>query len=132
MTLSEFVKNYRQEHDLSIRAFASMVDLSIQQVSNIEKGIGNNGKPMTSTHKTYVKIADGIGMPQKDFFKMLNDEVVVNSSDEKEPVLSKKNGNENNYEEFMQIVRQLTAENVELLKDQGLLLLKHQKSQGDQ
>lgn len=80
MTLAEFIKMYRAEHDLSIRAFASMVDISPQQIINIEKGIGNDGKPMTSTMKTYSKIAKGIGMEERDFLYMLNDNVLVNPS----------------------------------------------------
>ena len=81
MTLSEFIKQYREEHGLSVRAFSALTNISPQQVINIEKGIGSNGKPMTSTMKTYKKIADGIGMSEQDFLAMLNDNVVVNPSD---------------------------------------------------
>ena len=87
MTLGEFITKYREEHgNMSIRAFASMVGMSTQQISNIEKGIGNDKKPMTSTMKTYQKIAQGIGMEERAFLKLLNDEVIVNPSDEKIPV----------------------------------------------
>lgn len=78
MTLGEFIKQYREEHKLSIRAFASLVGMSTQQISNIEKGIGNDGKPMTSTMKTYKKIAEAIGMTENDFLNMLSDNVTVN------------------------------------------------------
>lgn len=80
MTLGEFVKQYREEHSLSVRAFASLVGISPQSVINIETGIGNNGKPMTSTMKTYRKIADGIGMSEQDLLNMLSDNVLVNPS----------------------------------------------------
>jgi len=82
MTLSEFIKQYREQHGLSIRAFAAMADISPQQISNIEKGTGNNGKPMTSTMSTYKKIADAVGMTEQDFLNMLNDNVSVNPEDE--------------------------------------------------
>ena len=62
-----------------------MVDMSVQQVSNIEKGIGNNGKPMTSNYKTYQKIAYGIGMEETDFMRLLNDNVLVNPTEEENP-----------------------------------------------
>jgi transcriptional regulator with XRE-family HTH domain len=78
MKLSEFVAQYREEHNLSKRAFGAMTGISVQQISNIEKGIGNNGKPMTSTMKTYKKIADAIGMSEQDFLNLLNDNVTVN------------------------------------------------------
>ena len=84
MTLGEFIKTYRDEHNLSLRSFASMVGMSTQQISNIEKGIGNDGKPMTSTMKTYKKIAEAIGMTESDFLNMLSDDVRVNPSAEEE------------------------------------------------
>ena len=101
MTLSEFVKNYREEHDLSIRTFASMVGMSIQQVSNIERGIGNNGKPMTSNYKTYQKIACGIGMEERDFMLLLNDNVRINPSEEKIPATTEDDGKEENEENLI-------------------------------
>lgn len=82
MTLGEFIKQYRAEHGLSKRAFAMMADISVQQVSNIERGLGNNGKPMTSTMKTYTKIADAVGIPEKDFLRLLNDDLRVNPSED--------------------------------------------------
>lgn len=84
MKLGEFITQYREEHGLSIRAFADLTGISVQQISNIEKGIGNNGKPMTSTMKTYKKIAEAIGMSETDFLNMLNDNVAVNQDDNME------------------------------------------------
>ncbi len=84
MTLSEFIRQYREEHGLSIRAFAAMAGMSPQQISNIEKGVGNNGKPMTSTMSTYKKIADAVGMSEQDFLNMLNDNVAMAPDDEEE------------------------------------------------
>lgn len=82
MTLGEYIIQYRKEHGLSKRAFAMMADISVQQISNIEKGLGNNGKPMTSTMKTYKKIADAVGIPEKDFLRLLNDDLRVNPSED--------------------------------------------------
>lgn len=79
MTLGEFITKYRLERDLSQRAFAAKVNMSVQQIANIERGIGNNGKPMTSNMRTYTKIAAGLGIDETEFFRMLNDSVVVNS-----------------------------------------------------
>lgn len=101
MTLGEFIKNYREEHGkMSVRSFASLVDISPQQIINIEKGIGNDGKPMTSTMKTYRKIAKAIGMDEKDFMNMLNDNVLVNPSDEKIPATGS-DGREENEENII-------------------------------
>ena len=78
MTLGEFVKNYIEDHDMSLRSFAAMVGMSPQQISNIISGKGNNGKPMTSTMRTYKKIAEALGMDEQEFLLMLNDVVTVN------------------------------------------------------
>lgn len=81
MTLGEFIKQYREQHELSVRSFASKVGMSPQQILNIEKGIGNNGKPMQSNITTYNKIAKGIGIDELDLFYLLNDNVRVNPSE---------------------------------------------------
>ncbi len=80
MTLGEFILNYRSSHNMSIRAFASLSGISPQQISNIERGIGNDGKPMTSTMKTYKKIAEAVGMSEHDLLTLLSDNVCVNPS----------------------------------------------------
>jgi transcriptional regulator with XRE-family HTH domain len=85
MTLGEFIIQYREQHNMSGRSFAAMVGISPQQISNIEKGIGNDGKPMTSTMKTYKKIAEAVGMTEKDFLNMLSDNVTVNPEDDPVP-----------------------------------------------
>lgn len=132
MTLGEFIKSYRDEHNkMSVRSFASLADMSPQQIINIEKGIGNDGKPMTSTMKTYKKIAKAVGMEEKEFMNMLNDNVVVNPSSETNPA-TKDDGMEKDYQELKQILDQLTPENAVLLKEQAQLLLRHQKSQDGQ
>ena len=83
MTLGEFITKYRAEHEMSVRAFARMVDLSPQQILNIERGIGSDGKPMqSSTMKTYKRIADAIGMDEIDFLNLLNDSVRINPSED--------------------------------------------------
>lgn len=84
MTLGEFIKNYIDEHDISIRSFASLVGMSPQQISNIIKGTGNNGKPMSSTMSTYKKIAEALGFDEQAFLLVLNDSVRVNPQDERD------------------------------------------------
>ena len=111
MTLGEFVKNYREEHELSYRSFAGIVGMSPQLIINIEKGIGNDGKPMTSTMKTYTKIAHAVGIDEKEFMKMLNDDVLINPSDEKNPV-TKGDGLEENID-----FSKLSEERKKLIQD---------------
>ena len=78
MKFGEFITQYREEHNLSKRAFALMTGISVQQISKIEKGLGNNKKPMTSTMKTYKKVADAIGLSEIELLYLINDDVKVN------------------------------------------------------
>ena len=112
MTLGEFVKQYREAHNMSIRSFADKVLMSPQQISNIEKGIGNNKKEMSSTMKTYQKIAEGIGMNEKEFLKMLNDDVLINPSDEK--ITATNSDGKSNYdrEELKRIIDEFSDDEV--------------------
>lgn len=136
MTLGEFIKKYREEHGkMSIRSFADLVDISPQQIINIEKGVGNNGKPMTSTMKTYKKIAKAIGMDEKDFMNMLNDNVLVNPSDKKIPdtvsdaeVLE---DNTSTIKECNVVMRTLTEENQKFALDFLKKLASSQQTQDE-
>jgi len=132
MTLGEFIKKYREEHGLSVRYFASLSGISPQQIINIEKGIGNDGKPMTSTMKTYKKIAKAVNMDEKDFMNLLNDNVVVNPSDNKKTAIQEDDGQKEKYVELKQMLDQLTNENAASLKEYALFLLQRQQSPGDQ
>ena len=78
MTLSEYIKNYREKNELSVRAFAALSGLSPQYVSNLERGTNNGGKPISPTIDTYTKVARATGIRELDLLKMLNDNVVVN------------------------------------------------------
>ena len=78
MTLSEYIKKYRADHDLSYQGFANLVGLSKQYVSNLEKGINNDGKPLSPTMTTYAKIAKGTGISESTLLGMLDDTVTIN------------------------------------------------------
>lgn len=130
MTLGEFIKDYRERHDnMSIRSFASLAGMSTQQISNIEKGIGNDGKPMTSTMKTYKKIAKAVGMEETEFLRFLNDSVTVNPVDDEKPATTTDDGQEEKYEEIKRMLDQLTDENAAAAKAYLSFLLQSQKSQ---
>ena len=132
MTLGEFIKKYREEHGLSVRYFASLSGMSPQQIINIERGVGNDGKPMTSTMKTYQKIAKAVQMDEKDFMNMLNDNVVVNPSDSKKTAIQEDDGQNEKYEELKQMLDQLSEKDAERLKDYLLYLLQRQQSPDEQ
>lgn len=79
MKLGEYIKAYRDAHDkMSYRQFAALVGLSPQYVINLEKGVNNDGKPLSATMETYAKIAKGTGISETELLLMLDDSVTVN------------------------------------------------------
>jgi len=73
MTIGDYIKKYREEHELSGRAFASQVELSPQYVANLERGYNNDGKPCTPTMRVLLKIAKGTGLSSEAELMMLLD-----------------------------------------------------------
>lgn len=78
MTIGEYIKKYREEHELSGRAFASQVGISPQYVVNLERGVNNDGKPCTPTVRMLAKIAKGTGRSEAELLTMLHEDVVIN------------------------------------------------------
>lgn len=79
MKLGEYIKAYRDAHDkMSYRQFAALVGLSPQYVINLEKGVNNDGKPLSATMETYAKIAKGTGISETELLLMLDDTVTIN------------------------------------------------------
>ena len=103
MSIGEFIKKYREEHDLSTRAFAAQVGISHQYVSILESGVNNNGKPASPTMSTYAKIAKGLGMSEVELLSVVDDDVTVN------PVMT------DDQRELLTIIQQLRPENVDAL-----------------
>jgi transcriptional regulator with XRE-family HTH domain len=78
MTIGEYIKKYREEHELSGRAFASQVGISPQYVVNLERGVNNDGKPCTPTVRMLAKIAKGTGRSEAELLTMLHEDVAIN------------------------------------------------------
>lgn len=80
MTLGEMIRNYRESHVMSQRAFARRAGLSNAQISFLEKGVNPNGKPFEPSFDTIRKVARAMGtspeiiLTECDDFKLtLND-----------------------------------------------------------
>lgn len=74
MTLSDFVKEYRKNHDLSQRQFAAICGLSNGYISMLEKNLNpKTGLPLTPSLTALKKIADGMGMPLGDMLTAVDD-----------------------------------------------------------
>lgn len=75
MFLGEIIKKYREEHNLSLRAFASKCSLSYTYISMLEKNIDyRTGKPIAPTLDSVKYISNAMNIPIDDLLKMLDDE----------------------------------------------------------
>ncbi len=79
MTLGEAIKKYRDEHDLSMRAFAAKCGLSVTYISSLEKGITPRGIKPAPTIETYKLISEAMGVELDAFIRMVNDKVYLNA-----------------------------------------------------
>jgi len=78
MTIGEFLKNYRAEHDMSQRELAKKCDLSNSIISMLEKGFNpHTQKEIDLSVTAYAKIANGIGMTVRDLFIELGDDAPI-------------------------------------------------------
>lgn len=83
MKLSEIVKKYREEHGLSLRAFAERVGVSHNAIANIENERNSHGNPFVPTMETLVGIASAMGISLNDLLHMIGDEdVFITETDE--------------------------------------------------
>lgn len=58
--LGDFILEYRKDHSLNMREFASLCNMSHTYISKLEKGIDpRNGKKVIPTIETLQKIANG-------------------------------------------------------------------------
>lgn len=78
MKIGDYIRKYREEHDMSGRAFANLVGVSVQHESNLERGVNNEGKPLKLTLPMVALIADATGIGQIDLLLMLDEEITIN------------------------------------------------------
>lgn len=78
MTLGQKIIEYRQEHELSVRAFARMANLSPTYVSYLETGKTQRGNHPVASIETYKSVAKAMKMKLDDLLCEVEDEVAVN------------------------------------------------------
>ena len=75
MFLGEVIKKYREQHNLSLRAFADKCGLSYTYISMLEKNTDyRTGKPIAPTLDSVKNISIAMNIPIDDLLKMLDDE----------------------------------------------------------
>lgn len=86
MTLGEYLKQYRDAHDLSQRQFAALCGVSNGYISMLEK-VENpkTGEPITPTMQSVVFIARGMGMTMQELLSEVDDLYLDLTENEKQP-----------------------------------------------
>ena len=75
MKLSEVVKAYRMQHNLSMDELAAICHVSKGYISMLEADVNPKTKvPMQPKAATLVKLAQGMNMKLEDFIKLLGDD----------------------------------------------------------
>ena len=65
MKLSDIIKQYREENDISQREFAKRCGLSNSLISILEKGVNpQTGNAVDPDSRTYRRLADGMGITE--------------------------------------------------------------------
>lgn len=86
MTLGEYLKQYRDAHDLSQRQFAALCGVSNGYISMLEKGENpKTGEPITPTMQSVVFIARGMGMTMQELLSEVDDLYLDLTENEKQP-----------------------------------------------
>jgi transcriptional regulator with XRE-family HTH domain len=132
MTLGEYINNYINEHDMSIRKFASLAGVSHSYISNIINGKTARGNNPAPTIQIYRGLAKAMGISVEELiYRVESGEIAW--GEQKVPTTPKGSEREEEYEEFYKnIFSKLSQENVDFLIAQGQFLLNHQKSQDGQ
>lgn len=74
MTLSEFIKTYREAHGLSQRQFANVCGVSNGYIAMLERGVNpSTGEPITPSITALKKLATGMGVTMAALFSEVDD-----------------------------------------------------------
>ena len=114
MTLSDLVQEYRREHGLSQRQFASICGLSNGYISMLERNVNpKTGQPVTPSLPALKKIADGMGISLTDLFTRTDDipvDLLTGSLGEAAPTPHAESGRGSLDDELAAILLELTPE----------------------
>lgn len=73
MTLGEIIKNYREEHSMSMADFAKRSGMSKSYISLLEKNINpSTGKSIAPSIKSIQQAAIGMNMPFDKLFELVD------------------------------------------------------------
>lgn len=80
MKIGEYIKQYREENQLSQREFAKKCGLSNAYISMLEKGVNNStGEPSAPSMKVYYQIAQAMGISLQTLMEAVDDTVDISA-----------------------------------------------------
>lgn len=81
LKLGDWVKNYRNEHGLSMQAMADLCGFSKAYIGVLEKGINpKTNKPLSPTMQTFQKIATATNYDLEELLKVLDNNQLITVS----------------------------------------------------
>ena len=84
MNLGEIIKEYRQEHNLSLQDFANKIGTSRSYIHMLEKNLNpSTNKPINPSIETLKSLADAMEMDIEILLKKLNDNQLIYLNEEK-------------------------------------------------
>lgn len=87
MSLGSIIKQYREEHDLSLRAFGKLCNLSATYLSAIESGVTQRGNKPAPSIDTYRSIAAAMGVDIDTLIRAADDNIKLNNTQAKKPTV---------------------------------------------
>lgn len=127
MTLGELINKYLIEHDMSMRKFAALADLSHAYISNIVNEKTSRGNNPAPTMKAYRGIAKAMGMSVEELiYRVETGEIAwgkQNGLDTTNDAESCEEEYEESYKESVKLLMKLTPEEKKIVDAfvQGLI-----------
>ena len=122
MKLSEYIKNYRTSHSMSLRPFAERCGISHQYLAKLEKD-----EVEAPSFNTIKKLANAMGMSAHELLQQVDDVTLQIYADDIERVFDNlKYDTQQN--DFISMYNRLNAYNKEMLKMMAETMLKKQET----
>ena len=80
MTLGDIIFEYRNTHEMSMREFARVSEMSVAYISMLERGFDGRGKQIVPSIKTINQVAKGCNTSFEDVFSRLDVDYVVKAN----------------------------------------------------
>lgn len=77
MTLGEFIKKYREEHDMSQRTFAKCSGLTNTYISHLENDRNSKGSSPVPSIETYRAVAKVAGITVDELVAIVEDRILI-------------------------------------------------------